>query len=76
MRMRKRKNLGVLEVLRGKDHTVVIAAGGAHFDAAALLFQWLDVRRAAGVSYGRPLVCHAGGEAISRPRRCGAWCGA
>jgi hypothetical protein len=62
VRMRKRKNL---KVLRGKDHTVVIAAGGAHFDAAALLFQWLDVRRAAGVGDGRPLFCRAHGGAIS-----------
>jgi hypothetical protein len=62
VRMRKRKNL---KVLRGKDHTVVIAAGGTHFDAAALLFQWLDVRRAAGISDDRPLFCHADGGAIS-----------
>ena len=62
VRMRKRKNL---TVLRGKDHTVVIAAGGAHFDAAALLFEWLDVRRAGGIAEGLALFCHANGAPIS-----------
>ena len=62
MRIRKRKNL---KVLRGKNRTVVIAAGRPHFDAAALLFHWLDVRRAAGISDRRLLFCHAGGGAIS-----------
>jgi hypothetical protein len=38
VRMRKRKNL---QVLRGKDHMVMIAAGGKHFDAAGCRFEWL-----------------------------------
>ena len=62
VRMRKRKNL---KVLRGKDHTVMIAAGGAHFDAAECLFEWLAVRRAAGVSDDKPLFCHASGASIT-----------
>ena len=37
VRMRKRKNL---QVLCGKDHTVMIAAGGKHFDAAGCLFEF------------------------------------
>ena len=63
VRMRKRKNL---QVLRGKDHTVIVAAGGKHFDAAACLFEWLAARRAAGISDGRPLLfCHPSGKAIT-----------
>ena len=62
VRMRKRKNL---QVLRGKDHTVMIAAGGKHFDAAGCLFEWLAVRRAAGIGDGKPLFCHANGKSIS-----------
>ena len=64
MRMRKRKNL---QVLGGKDHTVMIAAGGKHliFDAAGCLFEWLAVRRATGISDGKPLFCHASGKSIS-----------
>jgi hypothetical protein len=62
VRMRKRKNL---TVLRGKDCVVVIAAGGTHFDAARELFDWLAVRRGAGIADGRPLFCHADGSAIS-----------
>ena len=57
-----RKNL---QVLRGKDRTVVIAAGGKHFDAAGCLFEWLAVRREAGIGDGKPLFCHASGMSIS-----------
>jgi hypothetical protein len=62
VRMRKRKNL---RVLRGKDHTVMIAAGGEHFDAAGCLFEWLAARRAAGISDSIPLFCHASGKSIT-----------
>jgi hypothetical protein len=62
VQMRKRKNL---KVLRGKDHTVVIAAGGAYFDAAGLLFEWLELRRAAGIDDGKALFCHANGTPIT-----------
>jgi hypothetical protein len=62
VRMRKRKNL---RVLRGKDHTVMIAAGGKHFDAAGCLFEWLAARRAAGISDESPLFCHASGKSIT-----------
>jgi hypothetical protein len=62
VRMRKRKNL---QVLRGKDQTVVVAAGGVHFDAAGLLLTWLEARRGAGIADGRPLFCHANGRAIT-----------
>ena len=62
VQMRKRKNL---QVLRGKDHTVIVAAGGKHFDAAACLFEWLAARRAAGVSDGKPLFCHPSGKAVT-----------
>ena len=60
--MRKRKNL---QVLRGKDHTVMIAAGGKHVDAAGCLFELLAVRRAAGIGDGKPLFYHASGKSIS-----------
>jgi hypothetical protein len=62
VQMRKRKNL---QVLRGKDHTVIVAAGGKHFDAAACMFEWLAARRAAGISDGKPLFCHPSGKAIT-----------
>jgi hypothetical protein len=62
VRMRKRKNL---RVLRGKDHTVMIAAGGKHFDAAGCLFEWLAARREAGISDDKPLLCHASGKSIT-----------
>jgi hypothetical protein len=62
VRMRKRKNL---LVLRGKDQVVVIAAGGEHFDAAGCLFEWLAVRRAAGIAEDRPLFCDADGKAVT-----------
>ena len=62
VRMRKRKNL---RVLRGKDYTVMIAAGGEHFDAAGCLFEWLAARRAAGMSDDMPLFCHASGKSIT-----------
>ena len=70
VRMRKRKNL---QVLRGKDHTVLIAAGSKHFDAAASLFECLAVRRASATAsrcYATPT-----GSRL-RQRRCAAWCGA
>ena len=47
---------------------MVIAAGGSHFDAVALLFQYsssCDVRRTAEIGDGWPLFCHASGGAIS-----------
>ena len=43
----------------------MIAAGGKHFDAAASLFEWLAVRRAAGIGDGEPLFCHANGRSIT-----------
>jgi hypothetical protein len=62
VRMRKRKNL---EVLRGKDQRVLIAAGGRYFDSALLLRCWLRRRRAAGIADSRPLFCHADGRSIT-----------
>ena len=46
VRMRKRKDL---RILRGKQVDVVIAGGGAHFDAADELFRWIRQRRALGM---------------------------
>jgi hypothetical protein len=62
VRMRKRKNL---EVLRGKDQRVLIAAGGRYFDSALLLRCWLKRRRAVGIADERPLFCHADGRPIT-----------
>ena len=62
VRMRKRKDL---RVLRGKHAEVVLAGGGAAFDAVELLKEWLDVRRALGIPETRPLFCHEDGAGIS-----------
>ena len=62
VRMRKRKDL---KILRGKQVDVVIAGGGAHFDAAEELFLWIEERRAAGVPDSAPLFCRPDGAMIS-----------
>ena len=62
VRMRKRKDL---QVLRGKHAEVVLAGGGAAFDAALLLEQWLIRRRELGIGEGRPLFCHEDGSGIT-----------
>ena len=52
-------------MLRGKHSLVVIAGGGAHFDAARELADWVAVRRALGLAEDGPLFCHADGRMVS-----------
>ena len=62
LRMRKRKDL---KVLRGKQAEVVMAGGGAFFDAVAMLEQWLEVRRALGIAADAPLFCWPDGRGMT-----------
>jgi hypothetical protein len=62
VRMRKRKDL---KVLRGKQAEVVLAGGGACFDAAAALETWLLCRRALGLPEDGPLFCTPAGISIT-----------
>ena len=63
IRMRKRKDL---RVLRGKQSVVIIAGGGCgHFDAADLLYRWVQARRAQGIPDGKALFCFDDGQSIS-----------
>ena len=62
MQMRKRKDLAVL---RGKHAQVVLAGGGAIFDAVWLLEQWLDLRRRRGIPEQAPLFCWPDGRGVT-----------
>ena len=62
VRMRKRKDL---KILRGKHAVVIIAGGGAHFDAADELFRYIEERRARGVPDAAPLFCGDAGDMIT-----------
>ena len=71
VQMRKRKNL---QVLRGKDHTVIVAAGGKHFDTRRPAYSsgWRRGERRASATVGRCSATRAGRR--SRRWRWAAWC--